>query len=379
MRSSALVASQALALRCRIVLGVAEGGTNREVAEQLGVNRVTVGEWRQRFAAQRLEGLVDAPRPGAVRTIADEVVEAVVVETLESAPADATHWSTRSLAQQHGISRQTVSEIRRAFGLKPWRQDHFKVSPDPELIEKVRDLVGLYLSPPVAAAVYAVDEKPQIQALNRSAPILPMLPTTAQRASHDYVPPQRHHQQVLRMGQAEWFEKGPIERHDVAGRHGQAEADLLLQGEPVVRSHLDSHGYLPPPVDIDTVDPSRATTGSREASSYTTYSPVNYPGIVPCVGAADRGSSRPRWNNAFAGGRRTRRRPLTHPGARQRSDHARGSCPVVAGRPDPTGRGASGLVLVWSGTWLGGRRGLLMLGAPQQPDPEAFNGDRRYP
>ena len=179
--------SQALALRCRIVLGVAEGGTNREVAEQLGVNRVTVGKWRQRFAAERLEGLVDAPRPGAVRTIADEVVEAVVVETLESAPADATHWSTRSLAQRHGISRQTVSEIWRAFGLKPWRQDHFKVSPDPELIEKVRDLVGLYLSPPVAAAVYAVDVKPQIQALNRSAPILPMLPTTAQRASHDYV------------------------------------------------------------------------------------------------------------------------------------------------------------------------------------------------
>ena len=150
--------SQALALRCRIVLGVAEGGTNREVAEQLGVNRVTVGKWRQRFAAERLEGLVDAPRPGAVRTIADEVVEAVVVETLESAPADATHWSTRSLAQRHGISRQTVSEIWRAFGLKPWRQDQFKVSPDPELIEKIRDLVGLYLSPPVAAAVYAVDE-----------------------------------------------------------------------------------------------------------------------------------------------------------------------------------------------------------------------------
>ena len=110
-----------------------------------------------------------------------------MVETLETAPKDATHWSTRTMAERHGISRQTVSEIWRAFGLKPWRQDEFKVSPDPDLIEKVRDLVGLYLSPPVAAAVYALDEKPQIQALNRSAPILPMLPTTPSKATHDYV------------------------------------------------------------------------------------------------------------------------------------------------------------------------------------------------
>jgi transposase len=179
--------SQALALRSKIILAVAEGSTNSAVADQLQVNRVTVGKWRQRFAADRLEGLVDAPRPGAARTIGDDVVEAVVVETLESAPKDATHWSTRTLAQRHGISRQTVSEIWRAFGLKPWRADEFKVSPDPDLVEKIRDLVGLYLSPPVAAAVYAVDEKPQIQALNRSAPILPMLPTTPQRATHDYL------------------------------------------------------------------------------------------------------------------------------------------------------------------------------------------------
>ena len=109
-----------------------------------------------------------------------------MVETLESAPKDATHWSTRSLAAKHGISRQTVSEIWRAFGLKPWRQDEFKISPDPDLVEKIRDIVGLYLNPPVAAAVFAVDEKPQIQALNRSAPTLPMLPTTPARATHDY-------------------------------------------------------------------------------------------------------------------------------------------------------------------------------------------------
>lgn len=179
--------SQALALRSRIVLACAEGGTNTAIASALGVNKATVGKWRHRFAAERLEGLGDAPRPGAARTIGDETIEAVVVETLETTPKDATHWSTRAMAERHGISRQTVSEIWRAFGLKPWRQDEFKVSPDPDLIEKIRDLVGLYMSPPVAAAVYAVDEKPQIQALDRSAPILPMLPTTPQKATHDYV------------------------------------------------------------------------------------------------------------------------------------------------------------------------------------------------
>lgn len=179
--------SQALALRCRIVLAAAAGATNNEIAAELGVHPVTVSKWRRRFAADRLDGLADAPRPGAVRTIGDDIVEAVVVETLESAPPDATHWSTRSLAEKHGISRQTVSEIWRAFGLKPWRTDSFKVSPDPQLVEKIRDLVGLYMNPPVAAAVFAVDEKPQIQALDRSAPTLPLLPTTPERATHDYL------------------------------------------------------------------------------------------------------------------------------------------------------------------------------------------------
>jgi len=178
--------SQALALRCRIVLACAAGATNTDVGAQLGVHPTTVSKWRHRFAQDRLDGLVDAPRPGAARTIGDDVIEAVVVETLETAPADATHWSTRGLAAKHGISHTTVGEIWRAFGLKPWRQDSFKVSPDPDLVEKIRDLVGLYLNPPVAAAVFAVDEKPQIQALNRTAPTLPMLPTTRQRATHDY-------------------------------------------------------------------------------------------------------------------------------------------------------------------------------------------------
>jgi transposase len=179
--------SQALALRCRIVLACAKGDrTHAEIAAELGCNPVTVSKWRNRFAADRLDGLVDAPRPGAKRTIGDDVIEAVVVETLETAPPDATHWSTRGLAAKHGISHQTVAEIWRAFGLKPWRSDSFKVSPDPELVEKIRDLVALYMNPPVAAAVFALDEKPQIQALNRTAPTLPMLPTTPQRATHDY-------------------------------------------------------------------------------------------------------------------------------------------------------------------------------------------------
>jgi len=178
--------AQALALRSRIVLACADGMTNQAIAAAERVHPTTVSKWRHRFAADRLEGLSDAPRPGAARTIADETIEAVIVDTLESAPGADTHWSTRGLAAKHGISKTTVAEIWRAFGLKPWQQDSFKVSPDPDLIEKVRDLVGLYMNPPDAAAVFAVDEKPQIQALNRTAPTLPMLPTTPQRATHDY-------------------------------------------------------------------------------------------------------------------------------------------------------------------------------------------------
>jgi transposase len=178
--------SQALALRCRIVLACAEGRSNIEVAAELGCHPYTVAKWRHRFARDRMDGLADGPRPGAARKIGDDTVEAVVVDSLETTPPDATHWSTRALAAKHGISHTTVREIWRAFGLKPWRADEFKISPDPELIEKIRDIVGLYMSPPVAAAVFAVDEKPQVQALNRSAPTLPMLPTTPQRATHDY-------------------------------------------------------------------------------------------------------------------------------------------------------------------------------------------------
>ncbi len=179
--------AQALALRCRIVLACADDATDTAIAAELGVHPVTVSKWRHRFAQDRLDGLGDAPRPGAARKIGDDVIEAVVVDTLETVPSQDTHWSTRGLAAKHGISHTTVAEIWQAFGLKPWRQDSFKVSPDPDLVEKIRDIVGLYMNPPVAAVVFAVDEKPQIQALNRTAPTLPMLATTPQRATHDDV------------------------------------------------------------------------------------------------------------------------------------------------------------------------------------------------
>lgn len=178
--------SQALALRCRIVLACAEGVSNAEVVKRLGVSRPTVTKWRARFVARRLEGLADEPRPGAARTITDEQVERVLVTTLETTPADATHWSTRSLARQLGMSQSAISRIWRAFGLKPHLVDTFKLSTDPQFIDKVRDVVGLYLNPPQAAMVLCVDEKTSVQALDRTAPILPLLPGTPQRATHDY-------------------------------------------------------------------------------------------------------------------------------------------------------------------------------------------------
>ena len=178
--------AQALALRCRIVLDCERGGTNIEVAERLGVSRLTVGKWRSRFIAERLDGLHDEPRPGAPRTVGDDDVEQVIVKTLEQTPSDATHWSRRSMAGATGMSPSTVGRIWRAFGLKPHLVDTFKLSPDPQFIEKVRDIVGLYLNPPEGALVLCVDEKSQIQALDRSAPILPLRPGLPERATHDY-------------------------------------------------------------------------------------------------------------------------------------------------------------------------------------------------
>jgi transposase len=178
--------AQALAQRSRIVLAAAEGRTNTEIAERVGVSRNTAAMWRSRFAEHRLDGLVDEPRPGRPRTISDEQVDAVITKTLESEPRNATHWSTRSMAAEVGLTQTAVSRIWRAFGLQPHRQETFKLSKDPWFVEKVHDVVGLYLNPPERAVVLCVDEKSQIQALDRTAPILPMLPGTPERATHDY-------------------------------------------------------------------------------------------------------------------------------------------------------------------------------------------------
>jgi transposase len=179
--------AQGLALRSRIVLGCAEGENNTRLARRLGVSVPTVRKWRGRFASDRLDGLVDEPRPGRPRTVSDERVEEVVVKALECVPPDGgTHWSTRQMASVAGVSQSTVSRVWRAFGLQPHRVEHWKLSKDPLFVEKVRDIVGLYLDPPERALVLCVDEKSQIQALDRSAPTLPMLAGTPARATHDY-------------------------------------------------------------------------------------------------------------------------------------------------------------------------------------------------
>jgi transposase len=179
--------AQAAALRARIVLGCAEGAENNAVAESLSVTKQTVSKWRGRFVAFRLEGLLDAPRSGAPRTIDDARVEAVVAKTLESVPKGATHWSTRLMARDTGMTQNAILRIWHAFGLQPHRQETFKLSTDPMFIEKVRDIVGLYMNPPLKAMVLCVDEKSQIQALDRTQPMLPLAPGLPARRTHDYV------------------------------------------------------------------------------------------------------------------------------------------------------------------------------------------------
>jgi transposase len=178
--------AQALAQRSRIVLAAAEGLNNTEISARFEIDLKTARKWRSRFAEDRLEGLLDEPRPGRPRAVTDARVEEVIVRTLESTPKDATHWSTRSMAAEVGLSQTAVSRIWRAFGLQPHRQETWKLSRDPQFIDKVRDVVGLYLDPPERAVVLCVDEKSQIQALDRTAPIFPMLPSTPERATHDY-------------------------------------------------------------------------------------------------------------------------------------------------------------------------------------------------
>ena len=178
--------AQAMALRCRIVLACAEGAQNKDVAASLDACPATVGKWRRRFITHRMEGLRDEPRSGTPRSIDDARIEAVIVQTLESLPPDATHWSSRGMAQASGLSVSSVQRIWRAFGLQPHRLETFKLSTDPHFVAKVRDVVGLYMSPPDRAIVLCVDEKSQIQALDRSQPMLPLRPGQAARRTHDY-------------------------------------------------------------------------------------------------------------------------------------------------------------------------------------------------
>jgi transposase len=179
--------AQRLSLRARIVLLCAEGLTNKEAAKRAKTTPQTVSKWRKRFVRGRLEALVDEPRPGAPRTISDAQVEEVVTKTLEATPKGATHWSTRSMAKETGLSQSAVSRIWRAFALQPHRSKTFKLSTDPFFVEKVRDIVGLYLNPPERAVVLSVDEKSQVQALDRTQPLLPLAPGQVERRSHDYV------------------------------------------------------------------------------------------------------------------------------------------------------------------------------------------------
>lgn len=236
--------SQALSLRSRIVLACGRGLSNTRVAEELEITMPTVGKWRRRFVERRLDGLVDEPRPGAPRKITDADVERVVTETLETKPTHATHWSTRGMARKSGLSQTAVARIWRAFGLQPHRTETFKLSTDPLFIDKVRDVVGLYLSPPDKAIVLCIDEKSQVQALDRSQPLLPMEPGIPERHTHDYA----------RYGTTSLFAALDVATGQVIGRcqarHRQQEfvkfldhIDQALPEEPGVEIHLVMDNY----------------------------------------------------------------------------------------------------------------------------------------
>ncbi|HUD96477.1 MAG TPA: IS630 family transposase [Woeseiaceae bacterium] len=228
--------AQALALRSRIVLECARGVDNQAVAKRFAITPQMVSKWRQRFVSMRLDGLMDAPRTGKPRSIEDAQVEAVITRTLESTPKDATHWSTRSMARELSLSQSAVSRIWRAFGLQPHRQETFKLSTDPLFVEKTRDIVGLYLDPPLKAMVLCVDEKSQIQALDRTQPVLPLAPGIPERRTHDY----------MRHGTTTLFAALDIATGEVIGRlhrrHRSSEFLKFLRAiEAQVPSDLDIH------------------------------------------------------------------------------------------------------------------------------------------
>ena len=229
----------AVARRARVVLACAEGLDNKAVAKKLRCSLGMVGKWRSRFLQARLEGLYDEPRPGAPRKVSDAEVEQVIIQTLESTPRGETHWSTRGLAKATGLTRMTISRIWQAFGLQPQRRDTFKLSPDPQLIEKVRDIVGLYMNPPDHAMILCVDEKSQIQALDRTQPLLPMQPGQLERGTHDY---KRH-------GTTSLFAALELKTNHVIGqlhrRHRSQEFRTFLDTiEANVPAELDIHIVL---------------------------------------------------------------------------------------------------------------------------------------
>ena len=233
-------AGQALVQRARIVLACAEpGSTNAGIARQLKVSRPSVITWRQRFLEHRLDGLVDRPRSGAPRRVGDDEIERLIALTLETQPEGATHWSTRAMAMRAGLSQTMVSRVWRAFGLQPHRQETFKLSSDPAFVDKVRDVVGLYMFPPDRALVLCVDEKPQIQAVERTAPVLPMRPGQPERVTHDY---KRH-------GTTDLFAALDVKAGTVIGackgRHRAVEFRAFLdQVEALVPADLDVHLVL---------------------------------------------------------------------------------------------------------------------------------------
>lgn len=228
--------ARSMSERCRIVLRCADGIQSKVVAVELGVHEHTVGKWRRRFLRDRVEGLLDEARPGRPRTIADDQIAAVIERTLRATPADATHWSIRSMAGVTGFSHTTIRRIWTAFGLQPHRAETFKLSSDPLFVDKVRDIVGLYLSPPTRALVLSVDEKSQIQALDREQPVLPMLPGMPERRTHNYI---RHGTTSLfaALDVASGFVIGKCYR-----RHRAAEfLDFLKQIDAKMPQDLDIH------------------------------------------------------------------------------------------------------------------------------------------
>ena len=231
--------ARSLSDRCRVILLCSEGLSNKSVADELGFHEHTVGKWRRRFLSERLDGLSDEPRSGRPRTISDEDVAAVIERTLRSKPKDATHWSIRSMAAQTGFSHTTIRRMWTAFGLQPHRSENFKLSTDPLFVDKVRDIIGLYLSPPTRAIVLSVDEKSQIQALDREQPVLPMMPGIPERRTHSY----------LRHGTTSLFAALDIASGFVIGkcykRHRAAEfLDFLQQIDAAVPQGLDVHIIL---------------------------------------------------------------------------------------------------------------------------------------